>query len=100
MDLNAPADGARVAELKARLARFFEAHLNTKVLEANDGALKMQTLFARNNVKSRPKDKLINYKLGELQKRLLKDGGPTWREYVISEFLVEELEKYVATKLK
>ncbi|MBX7056453.1 MAG: hypothetical protein K1X75_00195 [Leptospirales bacterium] len=86
--------------LKQRLARFLEIHLKTRLLEANDGALKMQTLFARNNVKSRPKDKLINYLLAEVQKRLLDGPSPDRRDLIICEFLIEELEKFVAASLK
>ena len=91
----------QVENLKRSLARFLEAHLGTKIVEPNDGALKMMVLHAKNN-NQKIKDKFINWKLGEVAGRLL-EGDPddlTYRDFVICQYLIDELNKYVATKLK
>lgn len=89
----------RRAELRRRLQRFLEAFLDTRVVDANDGALRMLLLHARNR-NTKIKEKFIRYKLGELDQRLLGDDPLTLREAIVCEFLLDELDKYVSSKLK
>jgi hypothetical protein len=91
----------QIANLKVTLSRFLEAHLGTKIVEPNEGALKMMIMHAKNQ-NQKIKDKFINWKLGEVSKRLLesKSGMLSYRDYIICEYLLDELNKYVASKLK
>lgn len=99
-NLAEPADPGALGELRERLRRFLSVHLNTKILDNAPGTLKMMILLAKNQ-NSKIKDKMINYKLAETARRLTDDGAaPTRRDVVICEFLLEELEKYVASRLK
>lgn len=93
-------DEAELVVLKETLRRFLEVHLKTKLVEVNNGSLKMLVMLAKNNANTKIKDKLINYKLAELSKRLLVDTPVSRRDFVICEFLTEELNKYVASRLK
>lgn len=88
-----------VDNLKRALGRFLEAHLGTKIVEPNDGALKMMILHSK-NTNQKIKDKFINWKLGEIAARLLKGDDLGYRDFVICQYLIDELNKYVATKLK
>lgn len=99
MELNTPISEEQAARLRARLLRFLEAHTGSRVVEPNAGALKMLILHSKNN-NSKIKDKFINYKLGEVARRILDARPPSMRDAIICEFLIEELEKYVSSKLK
>lgn len=85
--------------LKARLAAFLETHLGTRIPEVSDGALRMHILAAKANRNTKPVEKLINYKLLRLNERLL-DGSakPESDDLVICDFLISELEQYVARR--
>ncbi len=93
---------AEVAALREELRKFMEIHTGTRLVESNAGALKMLVLHAKNTLNKKPKDKLINWKLSEVRKRLLEDENAKMkrRDFVICEFLVEELKKYVASQLR
>ena len=83
------------------MARFLEAHLATKVLGTEGGTLRMFVLLCRNSNK-KPKEKLINWKLGQVAQRLLpEEGGHSLSQgdAVICEFLIRELQAYVARSL-
>ncbi len=89
----------QIENLKRSLARFLEAHLGTKIVEPNDGALRMMVLHSKNQ-NQKIKDKFINWKLGEVSARLLESNRPlSYRDLVICQYLIDELNKYVATKL-
>lgn len=94
-----PASLAELEDLKEQLRRFLEVHLKTKLVEVNNGSLKMLVMLAK-NTNTKIKDKMINYKLAELSKRLLVETPVGRRDFIICEFLMEELNKYVASKLK
>ncbi|MCR9141205.1 MAG: hypothetical protein NXI24_03070 [bacterium] len=94
-----PANLAELEDLREQLRRFLEAHLKTRIVEVNNGSLKMLVMLAK-NTNAKIKDKMINYKLAELAKRLLVDTPVGRRDFVVCEFLIEELNKYVASKLK
>ena len=91
----------KVENLRAALKRFLEAYLDTKVLGTEAGTLKMMVMLAKNN-NSKIKDKMINYKLSEVRIRLLEAENPslTLKNFHICEFLIEELNKYISSKLK
>ena len=93
-----PANQTELDALKEQLRRFLEIHVKTRLVEVNNGSLKMLVMLAK-NTNTKIKDKMINYKLAELSKRLLVDGPVSRRDFVICEFLIEELNKYVASKL-
>lgn len=94
-----PAPDANDTEaLLERLKRFLEIYTSSRVMENNQGALKMLVLLARNK-NSKIKEKMINYKLGEIQKRMLEGQAMDGRAFVVCEFLMEELEKYMKSKL-
>lgn len=87
-------------ELLKRLARFLEVHTGSRVAEATSGGVRMILLHAKNTKKTKPVEKLINYKLSRLEEFLLAENRPFGlREYHISDFLVEELEKTVRSRL-
>jgi len=95
---------AEITVLKEELREFLEAHLNTRLVEADSGALKMLVLHSKNQ-NSKIKEKFINFKLGEISRRLLaekvgEDGSLSRRDYIICEYLIEELKKYVSSRLK
>lgn len=94
-----PANLAELEDLREQLRRFLEIHLKARLVKADNGSLKMMVMLAK-NTNTKIKDKLINYKLAELSKRLLVDGPVSRRDFVVGEFLMEELNKYVASKLK
>jgi CxxC motif-containing protein len=94
-----PASLAELEDLREQLRRFLEIHLGTRIVEVNNGSLKMMVMLAK-NTNSKIKDKMINYKLAELSKRLLVATPIGRRDFVVCEFLMEELNKYVASKLK
>ena len=97
--MNAPdVDIHLVLELKKRLQRFLEIHTTSKIQSPDDGALTMLVRYSRTQ-NTKIKDKMINYKLGELEKRLLLPKLPAYKDYIICEFLIDELEKYVRSKL-
>ena len=93
-----PATEQELEELRALLRRFLEVHLKTRLVDANNGSLKMLVMLAK-NTNSKIKDKFINFKLGELSKRLLVDGPVSRRDLIIAQYLMEELNKYVSSKL-
>lgn len=89
-------------ELKFRLKTFFEAYHRTKILDATeDGIFKTHILLSKNKNKT-PKEKLINYKLLRLMEYLFDVPGEDIpiKNLIISEFLIEELIKYVQKSVK
>lgn len=91
-------DKSEVTELRRRLHHFLEIQTNSKISNTNDGALIMLIRHAKtSNVKI--KDKMINYKLAEIEKRLLNGKELNHKNFIICEFLIEEVEKYIKSKL-
>ncbi len=85
-------------ELLGRLKEFLQIHGKTKILDANEGALKMHILKSKNENKT-PKQKLINYKLLRLDERLLTGHEAiSEKDLIISEFLIDELLKYYSNR--
>ena len=86
-------------ELKERLRRFLEVRNDAKILDKDNGTLKMHILHSKTK-KKKIVDKMINYNLLRLAERLLTEkNNITDRDAIICEFLLEELEKYLASKL-
>ncbi len=87
------------SELKERLRKFLEIHNKTRLLEAEDGTLKMHIMHAKTR-NDKIKDKFINFLLLRLSERMLSGNGAfSAKDAVICEFLMEEIEKYVAASL-
>lgn len=89
-----------ILDLKEELRRFLEAYLNTKVLGVEDGSLRMHILFCKNNKNSKIKEKMVNYKLLRTEERLLQGQMElNAKDYYVCQFLIEELQSYVASSL-
>ncbi len=87
-------------ELLTRLKEFLEIHGKTKILEPNEGVLKMYILHSKNQNKT-PKEKLINYKLLRVDERLLNGREDlSEKDSIIVEFLIDELTKYYSKSKK
>ncbi len=84
--------------LRERLRRFLEIHNKTKILDASEGSIRMHILHAKNTKNDKIKDKMINDKLARLDERIF--GPLEAKDLFICEFLIEELEKYVASQLE
>ena len=86
--------------LKDRLRIFLQVYNKTNIIGSEDGTLRMHVLHAKTR-NTKIMEKLINYKLLRLSERLLNDQEEIQpRDSVICEFLIDELEKYVANSLK
>jgi len=94
-----PSDLPVKADLISRLKRFLEVSLKTNILDSADGTLKMYVLHLANSRNEKIKDKMIRYKLLRLEERLLTGKDITIRDAIVSEFLLEELEKYISSQL-
>lgn len=89
------------SELYSRLAIVLEAHTGSRIMDHSPGPLKMLVLHSKNTKKTKPVEKLINYKLSRLEEMLLDEKAPfELREYHICEFLISELEKTLSSKIK
>lgn len=86
-----------VTILRERLRRFLEIHNKTKLLDASEGNIRMHILHAKNTKNEKIKDKMINDKLARLDERIF--GPMPEKDLIICEFLIDELEKYVASQL-
>lgn len=83
-----------------QLKVFMEIHGKTKILEANEGVLRMHVLHSKNQNKS-IKEKMINYKLLRVDERLLNpEKEISEKDSVIVEFLISELMKYYSVSKK
>lgn len=86
------------AAAQARLQEFLERYLGDRVLETNEGALRMLILRAKSSRNKTPKEKLIVWMLLRLNERLLDpDQQPSSRDLVVCDFLLTELGSLVAT---
>lgn len=94
-----PSDLPVKSDLISRLKRFLEVSLKTNILDSADGTLKMYVLHLANSRNEKIKDKMIRYKLLRLEERLLTGKDITIRDAIVSEFLLEELEKYISSQL-
>lgn len=86
--------------LMIKLKEFLEIHGKTKIFDVNEGMLRMHILRSKNQNKT-PKEKLINYKLLRVEERLLVPGDEiTEKDFIIVEFLLDELMKYYTNSIK
>lgn len=88
-------------QLMLKLKEFLEIQGKTKITDINEGVLKMYILHSKNQNKT-PKEKLINYKLLRVDERLLNNSSEeiSERDFIIVEFLIDELMKYYARSRK
>ena len=84
--------------IRERLRRFLEVHNKSKILDAEKGTLKMHVLLSKSK-NSKPKEKLINFLLLRIMERLIEGPELDDKNTIICDFLMEELEKFVAKSL-
>ena len=91
----------RESHVRRELGRFFSAHLGTPPSDDERGNLRMLCRHCKANKDKTPKEKIINWMLLRLEERVLRpESQPTDRDLTVCDFLVEELQALVSSRLK